>query len=80
MEDLKVCMEQYESCGGKYVREGLSDASVKTARARAQTGMPPSDYAACSDFFPEGGASLATVMQSEAELIPTYDLDRCCSE
>ena len=78
--DLRVCMAQYEACGGTYVREGLSASAVKLAERKGNDGIAPSKYASCSTFFKEGTDTWASVMKSEAQLIADYDLGKCCSD
>lgn len=77
VDDLKICMEQYEGCGGKYDAAGLSAERVAAAIAEANAADPPSVYATCSGFFSE--EAMASVLQSEQSVIDDYDLDRCCS-
>ena len=80
VDDLKGCLEQYEACGGEhYDREALDDPKrVAAAKARADEGIPPSKYAACSSFF--NSTLVSTVMQSEAALVERYGLGKCCSD
>jgi len=80
VDDLKVCMAQYEACGGTYAREGLSESAVRQATKKGNDGIPPGHYAKCSTFFKEGTDTWASVMKSEAQLIADYDLGQCCSE
>ena len=78
VEDLQGCMEQYEDCGGKYDRDGLSAERVATAKAAADEADPPSTHAPCSSYF--SGAVEQTVMSTEAEVIKVFDLGTCCSD
>lgn len=79
VEDTKKCMAKYEKCGGIYVKEGLTAHNVATAQMRAESGDTGSKHAACSKFF-ANQTTMGSVMESEAEMIETYNLDQCCSE
>lgn len=77
--DLRVCMHQYQSCGGTWHKEGLSDAKVEEATERANKGIPPGDHATCSQIFTQGTSTWNSVMKSEKPLVDQYHLGKCCS-
>jgi hypothetical protein len=77
-DDLKKCMAQYGSCGGKYSLEGLSADQMDEARSKANAAIKPTETAKCSTFF-KNATLMKEVMATESSLISKYNLGSCCS-
>lgn len=80
VDDLKVCMKQYESCGGEVEPLGLSEANVtRVQEALRKADVQPTTHAACSKFF-QNSTVYENIAMSEDGLISTHNLGGCCSE
>ena len=77
-DDMKKCMNMYDSCGGKYDDKGVWPWRFDEVRKAANKADPPSVYAACSTFFSD--EMRETVLQSEKRVIWEHDLGQCCSQ
>ena len=79
VDDLRLCMAQFEECGGSWDKEGLSLERVQAARTKADRSIKPSTYAACSTFF-NSSSTMDAVMESERDVVEKYSLGSCCSD